>query len=151
MNWASPRLADRKVLQNERLLQAEEARTRKLYYTKNMLIISKLLSFRGWQGLSGRLPHSCSPGSSRLTGLRFHFWKNQHWNKSQFGELGLSISDSILGLLSCFWHITQNIRPCQVMSVQWKMLGKTLSDLTIDPMLAYLLLWTLNCSLGVFL
>ena len=36
-----------------------------------------------------------------IPGLRFHFWESGNCNKV-FGDMGLSISDSMLDLLSCF-------------------------------------------------
>lgn len=57
MNWAASDLADRRELQvtgqDERLLQPEgEAQGSYTGHTRGS-VIARLLSFRGWQGLSG--------------------------------------------------------------------------------------------------
>ena len=95
-------LADRKELwgtvQNERFLWEEGSRDREVILGGKQ---TGYFPYRAWQGF---IRHITYLMLIRLAGLRFHFWERGNCNrvKSGFGDIGLSISNSILGLLPCF-------------------------------------------------
>lgn len=105
MNWATSNLPDGKALrgtvQNERLLYAERSGKQAIMLGKKLVDIARLLSSRGWWGSLRQIIY-LELIRQFLIGLDSISGRAKTAIKSQFAKLGLSISDFIWVLLSCF-------------------------------------------------
>ena len=109
MNQAVSNIADRKVLWKailkERYLSAEGSRNKEVVLGKTGVWgIAGYFCYRGGRESIRKTASYCWPGDSWLTGWRCHFWESRNCNEIQApcGDMWLSISNSILGLLPCF-------------------------------------------------